>query len=159
MKSASFGIILKNNQILLCKRVDVPVWVLPGGGIEPGETPENACIREVFEETGVKALIIRKSQELYPVNKLTLLTHLFVGQTEDDPHQNSTESSDNQFFNLNQLPKELFWVHKHWIDEALSSQDLIKRDLNEITWFQIFLYLVKNPWQVIRFGWTRFTKN
>ena len=28
------------------------VWNFPGGGIEEGETPEEACVREVKEETG-----------------------------------------------------------------------------------------------------------
>lgn len=27
-------------------------WTLPGGGIEPGEAPEAAVVREVYEETG-----------------------------------------------------------------------------------------------------------
>lgn len=27
-------------------------WALPGGGIDPGETPAEAVVREVFEETG-----------------------------------------------------------------------------------------------------------
>jgi 8-oxo-dGTP pyrophosphatase MutT (NUDIX family) len=29
-------------------------WVLPGGGVEPGETPVQAAIREVWQETGLR---------------------------------------------------------------------------------------------------------
>jgi len=39
-------------QVLLTKRRDVPVWVLPGGGIERNENPEDAIVREILEETG-----------------------------------------------------------------------------------------------------------
>ncbi len=28
------------------------VWNFPGGQIDPGESPQQACMREVFEETG-----------------------------------------------------------------------------------------------------------
>ena len=29
------------------------LWVLPGGGIDPGEDPETAALRELWEETGL----------------------------------------------------------------------------------------------------------
>ena len=32
-------------------------WTLPGGGLDPGEDPERAAVREVFEETGYDAAI------------------------------------------------------------------------------------------------------
>ncbi|WP_067695149.1 NUDIX domain-containing protein [Nocardia jejuensis] len=33
-------------------------WELPGGGIEPGERPEQAAVREVAEETGLSIEVI-----------------------------------------------------------------------------------------------------
>jgi 8-oxo-dGTP diphosphatase len=39
-------------RVLLYKREDFRIWALPGGNIEAGETPDQAAVREVFEETG-----------------------------------------------------------------------------------------------------------
>ena len=33
-------------------------WVFPKGHIDPGETPEEAAVREVLEETGVRARVL-----------------------------------------------------------------------------------------------------
>jgi 8-oxo-dGTP diphosphatase len=35
-------------------------WTLPGGGIEPNESLEEAAIREVYEETNLKASVERR---------------------------------------------------------------------------------------------------
>jgi 8-oxo-dGTP diphosphatase len=49
-------IINGQNQILLVKLTyqRIHPWGLPGGGIDYGEQPEDAVVRELFEETGMR---------------------------------------------------------------------------------------------------------
>ena len=42
-----------DGRVLLARHSEGGVWLLPGGGIEPGETPADAAVREMFEETGL----------------------------------------------------------------------------------------------------------
>ena len=46
-------------KILLTKRRDNGLWCLPGGKMESGESIEECCQREVFEETGLEVLTRR----------------------------------------------------------------------------------------------------
>ena len=49
-------------RLLLVRRGREPgagLWSLPGGRIEPGETPAEAATREVFEETGLQVSVGR----------------------------------------------------------------------------------------------------
>jgi 8-oxo-dGTP pyrophosphatase MutT (NUDIX family) len=36
------------------------VWALPKGNVDPGETPAETAVREVFEETGVRGSLLEK---------------------------------------------------------------------------------------------------
>lgn len=44
----------RRGHILCQRRRDTGGWSLPAGAIEPGETPDEAIVREVFEETGLE---------------------------------------------------------------------------------------------------------
>ena len=50
------AVVLVDGRVVLVKRAHEPLageWNLPGGAVETGETLEEACAREVLEETGL----------------------------------------------------------------------------------------------------------
>ena len=55
------ALVVREDTILLLQtfRRNQTVWELPGGGIERGETPEEAALRELKEECGIVGVIAR----------------------------------------------------------------------------------------------------
>ena len=47
------------DRILMTQRSDNSRWCLPGGGMDPGESASETCIREVMEETGLQVQVTR----------------------------------------------------------------------------------------------------
>lgn len=52
------AVVLLDNRCLAVKRADRDEWVFPKGHIEQDESPEEAAIREVREETGLRIRIL-----------------------------------------------------------------------------------------------------
>jgi putative (di)nucleoside polyphosphate hydrolase len=63
------GIMLLNRHggVFVARRIDMPMlpaWQMPQGGIDPGETPRQAAVRELKEEIGTdKAEILGESRD------------------------------------------------------------------------------------------------
>lgn len=59
---AAYAVIASRGRILLVRASDASdfagTWWLPGGGVEFGEHPADAVVREVLEETGLGARIV-----------------------------------------------------------------------------------------------------
>lgn len=162
MQDAALAIVIDtNNSILLVKRKDVPVWVIPGGGIDPLESPEKAAVRETKEETGVDVTISKHIATYTPINRLASTTYLFLCTPEKEvaiTHQQE-EVAEARFFPINSLPLKLFFLHKTFIEEwQEASLFPISRELSEITYTALFLHFLRHPFLVLRHLKTRLTK-
>ncbi len=50
------GIVIRGRTIAMCFVDKYGVYVIPGGGIETGETAKQAVVREMQEETGLRII-------------------------------------------------------------------------------------------------------
>ncbi len=76
MRNRGATIIIENGRVALIKRTkpNRTYYVFPGGGIEAGETPEQAAIRETYEEIGVHVRI----QQLFKVLNYSNTQHYYL---------------------------------------------------------------------------------
>lgn len=67
MRCRSMALVVRERKILMEKLIynGRTFYSIPGGGIEDGETPEEAALRELKEECGLEGTVRRKLTELY----------------------------------------------------------------------------------------------
>ncbi len=75
-------VLIQENKVALIERhrAGLHYFVFPGGGVNEGESPEQAAIRETFEELGVQVVIQRKVAEVQ-LGKKSRQIYFLVEQT------------------------------------------------------------------------------
>ena len=83
-------------------------WGIPAGGLEYGEQPEKAVVREFFEETGmeikVERLLLAESSKEDRRN----ISLIFLCKIVNGTFKKSFEISEMKYFDVNDLPQMLF---------------------------------------------------
>jgi len=55
--------IVRDGKILFLNHKKYGIWLQPGGHVEPGETPDEAAVRETKEETGLDVEVVGDEEE------------------------------------------------------------------------------------------------
>ncbi|WP_395139906.1 NUDIX hydrolase [Armatimonas sp.] len=112
------------NRVLLQKREDFRLWSLPGGKIEPGETPEVAAVRELQEETGFTVSLTR-CVGFYWRPDLPgggVLVQVFAGQIVEKIGEPGWESVAVDWFTMETLPRSVpGWTRHVLLDTSLNA--------------------------------------
>jgi len=124
------AVAVRDKRFLLIKRGIPPkkgVWGSPSGFVEIGETPEEACLRELKEEAGVSGEIVRlirvarrEDPEVYG-DMLVVVYLVKVGDGEPVP---GVEAEDAKFFDIVELPDYYGCLFGNVIEEVQSGKPL-----------------------------------
>jgi 8-oxo-dGTP pyrophosphatase MutT (NUDIX family) len=115
-------------KILLERRSDCGWWGLPGGRIEPGESVEQAAIREVHEETGlavrITGLVGLYSEPAgrivtFPDNVVHLVDAAVTAEILSGNLTKSSESEELRFFLPHELPEEIVPPARRLLADAI----------------------------------------
>jgi 8-oxo-dGTP diphosphatase len=121
-----FSVIENKLKVLLVKRDLAPFkgkWAIPGGFVRVDENLENAAKRELEEETGVKDVYL---EQLYtfgdvhrdPRGRVITVTYIALINSENIKLKAATDTSEAQWFNVNELP-ELAFDHDKIVSYAI----------------------------------------
>jgi ADP-ribose pyrophosphatase YjhB (NUDIX family) len=119
----------KKNEILITKRNFEPgknKWALPGGFIEFSENPEQACLRELKEETNLDGKIIKLIGNYIQRTKkygYLLVIGYAVMILKEEIIVNK-ELKEAKFINIKKIPYIPFSTHREIIDNVYKNKEL-----------------------------------
>ena len=104
------AIAVRDKRFLLIKRGIPPrkgAWGSPSGFIESGETAEEACLRELKEETGISGQVVKlvgvvriEDKEVYG----DMLAVMYLVKADDGEIAAGDEVEDARFYDIDELP-------------------------------------------------------
>jgi 8-oxo-dGTP diphosphatase len=125
-RTATAIILCSEDRVLLIKRDTLPFkgcWALPGGRMDPGETVEQTCIREVKEETGLEVEIVHTLGDYHEygfregVNYDYYPTCFVVRVVGGEVVRQESEVQEIRFFGFNELPDQLAFKHDQMLSD------------------------------------------
>ena len=112
------AIIFDGSRVLLSLRRDIGWWNLPGGGVEAGETVDEALRREVREETGLE-VELERLVGVYSKPQKNEVVLAFRCRATGGQLSATVETAENRYFEPENLPRNTLPKHRQRIEDAL----------------------------------------
>lgn len=132
------GIILRGNTVAMVHSRKYDYYKFPGGGIEPGETLQDALYREVAEESGLQVipstvqeygLVTRKEKSHIPGMVFVQDNFYYLCQTEEIPRRQKLDAYEaEEGFTLEFVePARAIQVNRY-ADHGAQNQQMLERE-------------------------------
>jgi len=137
-RERAFSAVLFNGKIVMVKVVETnkTFWTLPGGGVEAGESREQAAIREALEEVNLDINIVRL---LFKRNYASGIEFCYLAEPKDNQRIHIEIGYDPELGHDEQVLKEVKWIeidkvkedlHVSMVIESLNREEILKYNVN-----------------------------
>jgi 8-oxo-dGTP diphosphatase len=122
------GVVQGPGGVLLAERAELRGWELPGGAAQPGESGEQAVVREIAEETGVRVRVegvagVYERSGFRPHRAVVYLCRAEAGAPRPSP-----ETPRVAWFDPRALPDTLFpWSRGPLVDALADDSAQVER--------------------------------
>ena len=116
------ALIWSGDRFMICQRPEnkarALLWEYVGGKVEPGETPEQAVVREIQEELNTRIEVVRHMDTVesdYPAFHMTMdcyLCRIIDGHLELREHEAARWLTKETLFSVDWLPADLKFVRE-----------------------------------------------
>ena len=127
------AVIIRDGRILLSHETVSGWWLIPGGGMEDGETPEECVVREVREETG---MIVRPKEQFLTIyeyyEEYRYTSHYFVCEVTGEGKLHLTDEEKRRGLVPEWLPLQeaidLFSKHESYAEVSEEKRGSYQRE-------------------------------
>lgn len=143
-RDGSRAIIVNDGKILLTPELQSGWWLIPGGGLEEGENPENCVIREVEEETGLIVRPLRQflvMHEYYEEYRYT--GYFFVCEVTGKGQMKLTDAEKRRGVQPEWIPLreaiDIFSKHESYAEECEEKRGSYQREYLALREYMAFV--------------------